>query len=136
VFRVPVAGAGFAQSAVAAALAERYKARFHIELHEMVPVLASLRTTVTGRRRVFSLELLGGPPGGRGAPEPLARRPVYFGERFVDTPVFARDGFGEGASIAGPAIVQQPDATIVIDPGTKATLDRLGNIVIDVGQPD
>ena len=33
-----------------------------------------------------------------------------------------------GARIAGPAILEQPDATIFVDPGMSAEVDRLGNI--------
>ena len=38
-----------------------------------------------------------------------------------------------GASIAGPAIVQQIDATTVIEPGAVATIDGVGNMRIAVG---
>ena len=134
VFRVAVPGRGFTHEGVAAALAERYKERFHIELHEMRPVLASLRTTVIGRRRAFDLELLGGASAEAASAEPVARRAVYFGDESVETPIYARERLGPGARITGPAIVQQSDATIVIDPGATATLDRLGNLVIEVGK--
>ena len=39
----------------------------------------------------------------------------------------------EGATLAGPAIVEQPDTTVVIDPGATAVVDGLGNLVISVG---
>ena len=32
-----------------------------------------------------------------------------------------------------PAIVEQPDTTVVIDPGATAVVDGLGNLVISVG---
>ena len=51
VFRVPVPTVGFDRETIAVSLAERYKARFAIELAEMTPVLANLRTTVFGRRK-------------------------------------------------------------------------------------
>jgi N-methylhydantoinase A len=35
-----------------------------------------------------------------------------------------------GAEIAGPAILEQPDATIVVDPGLAARVDRLGNVIM------
>ena len=59
VFRVPVPASGFDGAAIAALLAERYKARFAIELPEITPVLANLRTTVFGRRKAIDLALLG-----------------------------------------------------------------------------
>ena len=131
VFRVPVPGSGFNGSAIAALLAERYKARFAIELPEITPVLANLRTTVFGRRKAIDLALLGRGLG-QGAAVPPARRPVRFNGGFVETPVYARDTLGQGATISGPAIVQQSDATVVINPGATAEVDGLGNLIINV----
>ena len=37
-----------------------------------------------------------------------------------------------GAILVGPAIVAQLDTTVLIDPGARAEVDRLGNLVIDV----
>jgi N-methylhydantoinase A len=131
VFRVPVPASGFNGAAIAALLAERYKARFAIELPEITPVLANLRTTVFGRRKAIDLALLGRGLG-QGAAAPPARRPVRFDGGFVETPVYARDTLGQGATISGPAIVQQSDATVVINPGARAEVDKLGNLIIDV----
>ena len=60
-------------------------------------------------------------------------REVYFADEYVETPIYERDRLGEGASLEGPAIVSQADATVVIDPGASARIDGLGNLVIDVG---
>jgi N-methylhydantoinase A len=131
VFRVPVPASDFDGAAIAALLAERYKARFAIELPEITPVLANLRTTVFGRRKAIDLALFGRGLG-QGAAAPLTKRPVRFDGSFVDTPVYARDALAQGATISGPAIVQQTDATVVVNPGARAEVDKLGNLVIDV----
>ena len=113
VFRVPVPASGFDGAAIAALLAERYKARFAIELPEITPVLANLRTTVFGRRKAIDLALLRARAraGSGGASD---KEPVRFDGSFVDTPVYARDALAQGATISGPAIVQQADATVVV----------------------
>ncbi len=134
VFRVPVTSPGFAASSIAAALSELYKARFGIELAEMTPVLASLRTTVIGRRPPLDLTMFGGSSGGATAATPVGRRPIFFAGDFVDTPIFGRDTLSTDEVIDGPAIIQQPDSTVVIDPGATAKVDSLGNLVVDVGQ--
>jgi N-methylhydantoinase A len=36
--------------------------------------------------------------------------------------------------IAGPAILEDPGTTIVIHPGNRASVDRFGNIHIDLGK--
>jgi N-methylhydantoinase A len=57
---------------------------------------------------------------------------VRFGKEFITTPIYAREAIGAAATIAGPAIVQQADATVAINPGATARVDPLGNLVIDV----
>jgi N-methylhydantoinase A len=63
---------------------------------------------------------------------PVATRQVYFGGSFVETPLYDRAALGAEAEINGPAIVQQADTTIVIDPGARGRVDALGNLVINV----
>jgi N-methylhydantoinase A len=59
-------------------------------------------------------------------------RQAFFGREhgWVDTPVIARADLS--TPIDGPAIVEEYDATCLIPPGGKASLDRFGNIVIDL----
>jgi N-methylhydantoinase A len=97
----------------------------------MTPVLANLRTTVLGRRKPIELAMFGRGLG-RGVGAPIDKRRVRFGKEFVTTPIYAREAIGVGATIVGPAIVQQADATVAIDPGATARVDLLGNLVIDV----
>ena len=133
VFRIPVSNPGFTQEGVVRSFSERYRAHFGIELHEMTPILGSLRTTVIGRRKPIDLELFGATAEAGRRAEPLAKRPVYFDGAFVETAIYDREAIGAGATIEGPAIIQQADSTAVLDPGAIATSDRLGNLVIEVG---
>jgi N-methylhydantoinase A len=58
---------------------------------------------------------------------------VYFDDAgALDTPVFERAALLPGHRIAGPAIVEQLDATTVLAPGDVARVDAAGNLVIDV----
>jgi N-methylhydantoinase A len=57
---------------------------------------------------------------------------VWFGERWHDTPIFRREQLPPGASLAGPAIVEQLDATTVIEPGDRARVDAWDNLEITV----
>jgi N-methylhydantoinase A len=66
-------------------------------------------------------------------PDHAALRPVYFDDAgALDTPVFERAELLPGHRIAGPAIVEQLDATTVLAPGDVAVVDAAGNLVIDV----
>jgi N-methylhydantoinase A len=58
---------------------------------------------------------------------------VRFNDGWFDTRIFDRASLGRGTTFAGPAIVEQSDATVVIDPNATAAVDGLGNLVISVG---
>ena len=60
------------------------------------------------------------------------RRPVWFDARWIDTPIYDRAKLPLDASIAGPAILEQMDATTVIEPGDRAQGDVNGNIIVEV----
>ena len=48
----------------------------------------------------------------------------------VRTNVFTRASIVEGEAISGPAIIEQSDTTILVYPGQRAEVDRMGNLVI------
>ena len=62
------------------------------------------------------------------------RRPVHFSGgptgRFHETPVYQRDRLDVGHRIAGPAVIEQYDCTIVIEPGQTAHVDHFKNLMI------
>ncbi len=59
-------------------------------------------------------------------------RPAYWGDGFVDTPVYDGTKLGAGATIAGPALIEEPYTVVVLPPDATATLDGLGNYVVSV----
>jgi N-methylhydantoinase A len=134
VFRVPVIAPGFDPGAVLADFVERYKARFDIELPEMTAMLVNLRTTVIGRRNPVDLAIFAPTINDSSSPKPNGARQVRFNGGWFDTAIFDRASLGRGATLAGPAIVEQPDTTVVIDPGATAIVDGFGNLVISVGE--
>ena len=61
-------------------------------------------------------------------PALVERRPVWFGGRAHDCPVWDRERLSDGAAIRGPAIVEEFGATIVVPPRWRGTLDEHGNL--------
>ena len=61
-------------------------------------------------------------------------RRAYFGPGtgWIETPVIGRPDLVEGAATLGPLIVEEYDATCLVPPGARATLDGYGSIVIDL----
>jgi N-methylhydantoinase A len=64
----------------------------------------------------------------------LGRRNVWLRETggFVSCPIYDRELLGAGNRLAGPAIVEQMDATVLIPPGASGTVDRYLNLMLDL----
>ena len=62
-------------------------------------------------------------------------RPVIWYERGAQaemTPIYDGKTLGEGSEIAGPAIIEYPDTTVVLRHGNRARLDEAECVVIDI----
>ena len=70
----------------------------------------------------------------RGDPR-KGQRPIYLPETsgFVEVPVYDRYRLRPGQELLGPAIVEERETTTVLLPGDRGSLDRHGNLVVDVG---
>jgi N-methylhydantoinase A len=70
-----------------------------------------------------------------GAKALKAERDVYFEENmnFVSTRVYDFNKMRPGMEFAGPAIIETPVTTVVINPGDHAAMDRYRNIRIHLG---
>ena len=60
------------------------------------------------------------------------RRAAWFGEGFVDTPVYDRYALAPGTTLPGPAIIEERESTTVIPPGDEVTVDASGSLRIRV----
>jgi N-methylhydantoinase A len=70
-------------------------------------------------------------PRKEGKVEPASTRKVYFYRLgFRDTKVYRAEALGPGAVIAGPAIVERPDTTVVVGPGQRLEVETYGNMIL------
>ena len=60
-----------------------------------------------------------------------ARRVFFAAEQALDATMYDRDRLAAGAGFAGPAIVEQFDATTVVPAGWYASVDRYGNLILE-----
>jgi len=92
----------------------------------------NLRVSVIGERRRFDLRVLaprpGAEPAAAGGP---ARRAVHHDRAWHEATVHDRLALPVGATLAGPALLEQPDATTWLEPGFAARVDALGNLIIE-----
>ena len=91
----------------------------------------NLRTAVLGKRPRFDLRTLA-PEQHSGSHTPNPRmRQVYFSGSWHETRVHARLSLPVGTLITGPAILEQPDTTVLIEPGLQGRVDEFGNTIIE-----
>ncbi len=74
------------------------------------------------------------PPGADASAAPSAVPARMAGEA-VSAPVHERDSLVPGTTLAGPAIVTEPNSTIVVEPGWSAERTRDNNIVLRRTEP-
>jgi N-methylhydantoinase A len=60
-------------------------------------------------------------------------RSVHFGVGHTDVPTYSGAVLGAGASLSGPALIEEPFTVVVLAPGDTATLDTNGNYDITIG---
>jgi N-methylhydantoinase A len=126
----PVAAATL--RALAEGFAEAHRQRYGFATADDPVQLVTLRVEATGV--VQKAELKAQPEQGPDASGAIVgRRPVWLPEAagFVTTPVYAREALRAGNRFAGPAIVEQMDATTLVPPGLTARVDRWLNLVLE-----
>ena len=97
----------------------------HADPHAPVEIV-NLRVQLRGERpRVPLVEVT----AGTGAVPTGARR-IWLDGRPAQARVYDRASLGSGDRVAGPAIVEQPDTTVLIPEGDVADVDRFGNLLI------
>lgn len=107
-----------------------YSAAFSRLLKGLPVKIVSLRTAAIGRRPRFDLTALAPPVGLSLESARMGQRPVWFFGEWRAAAIWSRLDLPLGAEIKGPAVLEQPDATTVVEPGMAAIVDRLGNLVI------
>ena len=62
--------------------------------------------------------------------EPVATREVWSAGAWRATPIFERAALPAGLAVAGPAIIVEPNATTVVEPGWRAAVAADGSLIL------
>ena len=132
--RVALPGANVSKDELARLFDAAFFARFAVRLPEIEAVVVNLNTTLVGRHADHLAGQSEGAGDGSLEETLVERRPVWFNGAMQDTPVYDRQRLTPGLVFAGPAIVEQLDATTVVEPGDRAESDPHGNLIITIGE--
>lgn len=108
-----------------------YHARFRVDLPTIRANLVNLNVSVIGERPALDLSRLIDPMGRKERAEPTSTRRVWF-DGWHEVPVYWRDSLPLRVNLQGPAIIEQMDTTVVIDPGASVSSDTDGNLIVEV----
>jgi len=93
--------------------------------------IAAMRVAAIGRRPSFDFSIFAPPAAASLESARRPSRPVWFDGGVHETQIWSRLDLPAGSVIEGPAILEQPDATTVIEPGFTGRLDDLGNLIVE-----
>jgi len=110
-----------------------YFARFRVKLEDIRANLVNVNSSIIGMRVPLDLSTLIDPSERKTkiSEAQTSIRPVLFDGVIHDTPVLWRDHLPLKSHIIGPAIIEQMDTTILIEPGDTALGDDCGNLMIN-----
>ena len=121
---------GFGRDIIQTAFEDSYQRSFGRLLDDISVRVLNLRVTVIGRRPKFNLSILGPSSSGSLEDAKSETRQVWINGQWWDADVYRRLDVPERATVPGPALLEQPDATIFIEPDLEALVDNFGNLVI------
>jgi N-methylhydantoinase A len=122
---------GVSESVVRKAFETAYSASFSRLLPGLAVRIVSLRVAAIGRRPAFDFSVFAPDESNSLDKAKAGSRKVWFPGGWRDTPIWSRLALPSGAIIEGPAVLEQPDATTVIEPGHVARVDALGNVIVE-----
>ena len=100
---------------------------------EIINVRVTARALHEDTALVFRAE------GRNGAPDVAAavkgRRPVYQPQQreFVETTVYDRARLAPGVEISGPAVVEEPESTLIVGPDARFRVHESGTLIVSTG---
>ncbi|MEM7652685.1 MAG: hydantoinase/oxoprolinase family protein, partial [Pseudomonadota bacterium] len=121
---------GVTQDLIREAFEVAYKASFGRLLDGIAMRVLNLRVAVIGKRPKFDLTLLAPRGDSDAAKARIGTRPVFADGAWHEAALYDRLSLPIDSEVPGPALLEQPDTTIFIEPDLQGRVDRFGNLLI------
>ena len=132
ILNFPVQETRLSRESLQSAFEKAYWDRFNVELPEIRAVLVNLHTAVIGRRKPVPLATLMSAKEQKNTIDDClsGTRRVWFESGWKETPVYKREFLTVNAKFKGPAVIEQLDTTIIVEPENQVEVDLEGNLII------
>ncbi len=128
--REPENGLHLTQNLIREAFEARYRETYGKPLEGIDIRILNLKVSVIGHRPKLDLSILAPDTDGSVEDCLTGRRSVWIDNAWHETRIYERLSLPVGALIDGPALFEQPDTTIFLEPDLTGTVDSFGNLVI------
>ena len=134
ILNFPVQETRLSREALQSAFEKAYWDRFEVELPEIRAVLVNLHTAVIGRRKPVPLAALMSAKEQKNTVDECrtGSRKVWFESGWQETPIYNREFLPVKAKFKGPAVIEQLDTTIIVEPENQVEVDLEGNLIISL----
>jgi len=132
ILNFPVQETRLSRESLQSAFEKAYWDRFNVELPEIRAVLVNIHTAVIGRRKPVPLATLMSAKEQKNTIDDClsGTRRVWFESGWKETPVYKREFLMVNAKFKGPAVIEQLDTTIIVEPENQVEVDLEGNLII------
>jgi len=119
------------KASVETAFTEAYRKEYGKTLDNLAIRITTLHVAIIGLRPKLELGIAV-PEGGSLQAARVGERQVFFDDGYHATPVYARRKLSSGLRFSGPAIVEQDDTTVVVEPNVSVRVDTLCNLILEM----
>ncbi|QHN02526.1 hydantoinase/oxoprolinase family protein [Granulicella sp. WH15] len=110
-----------------------HERRYGYANRELPVEVVNLRVRLTAKSDAIELPRRAARPG-NGVQAKIKTRPIWFEGEWRESIVYDRDRLHPGDVFSGPALITEYSSTTVLPPRCVATVDELGNLLIEVNQ--
>ncbi|MEW5422932.1 hydantoinase/oxoprolinase family protein [Amorphus sp. 3PC139-8] len=121
--------AGDGPARVQEKFSETYRGLFH-HVHDEPAFIDTCRVSALGQIPLLTLPAIA--PAAEKVATPVGSRPAYLGE-WTECPTYWFDDLGAGATFEGPGLVDSASTTVLVLPGSRASVDANGSLEIVPG---